>query len=292
MAVLPTPLFSPRQRGSRRAAGAAGARGFFAAWALAGLCVAGHAQTPPAAAPAPRPTLVLAAEDDAAPWSYADGSGYVNDLVRAVFAEAGWALQLKVMPYARCKAQAIAGTVAGCFSASRTPELETQLLYPALPVFEARNVLIVAKASAWTECRPPAGTGNAVIGLVRGYEYTNEVAAIGQRPGTRVELTDSEAHNLRKLRAGRLDAAVVNVDEVKRLDYLLKLAGLPDAYRSACELGALPAYVAFSRAHPQGLAARQAYDAAKLRLLRDGRLQRLQAAWRQRAWAQAAPPAR
>jgi len=30
----------------------------------------------------PVPTIVLGAEDEAAPWSYADGQGYVNDLVR------------------------------------------------------------------------------------------------------------------------------------------------------------------------------------------------------------------
>ena len=31
--------------------------------------------------------VTLGAEDDAGPWSYADGTGYVNDVVKAAFAE-------------------------------------------------------------------------------------------------------------------------------------------------------------------------------------------------------------
>ncbi|GEM_PF-6843124 len=44
-------------------------------------------------------SVALGAEDDAAPWSYADGSGYVNDIVRAAFGHAGWSVQIEVMPF-------------------------------------------------------------------------------------------------------------------------------------------------------------------------------------------------
>ncbi len=59
-----------------------------------------------------------------------DGTGYVNDAVRAAFHAAGWTVELKVIPYARCKALATSGKLAGCFSASRTPELEGVLQSP------------------------------------------------------------------------------------------------------------------------------------------------------------------
>ena len=52
--------------------------------------------------------VTIGAEDDAGPWSYADGTGYVT----------------------RCKALATSGKLAGCFSASRTPELEGVLQSP------------------------------------------------------------------------------------------------------------------------------------------------------------------
>ena len=62
--------------------------------------------------------VTLGVEDDAGPWSYANGSGYANDLVKAAYAAAGWQVTLQVLPYARCKALAMAGKLAGCFSAS------------------------------------------------------------------------------------------------------------------------------------------------------------------------------
>lgn len=231
-----------------------------------------------AAGPAPR--LVLAAEDDAAPWSKPDGTGYVNELVRTVFAEAGWALELKVMPYARCKAEAAAGRVAGCFSASRTPELIQQFLYPQTPVFSARNLVVVRGDSPWTSCEPPRLGRPPVVGLVRGYEYVPALDTLLARHGARPELAGSEAGNLRKLRAGRVDAAVVTVDEVKTLASLRQLASLPDTLRTACDLGTMPAYVVFSRAHPQGEAARAAYDATVPRLQQSGAIAEMQARWR------------
>jgi ABC-type amino acid transport substrate-binding protein len=257
-----------------------------AAWA-ATLPLQATAQ---AAAPASAPTLVLGAEDAAAPWSYADGSGYVNDLVRAVFAEAGWTLQLKVMPYARCKAQAMAGTLAGCFSASRLPALEATLLYPGTPVFQATNVLLVRADSPWRGCGVAGWARPPVIGLVRGYEYLPAVEQLLASGAARAERASSESVNLRKLSAGRIDAALLTLDEVKRLDDVLRRAGLPDTYRTACEFGALPAFVAFSRAHPQGHAALAAYEAAQARLQRRGAVAALQAQWRQRTLG--APAAR
>jgi ABC-type amino acid transport substrate-binding protein len=122
-----------------------------------------------------------------------------------------------------------------------------------------------------------------VIGRVRGYEYTPAVERLLSGGTARSESADSEAVNLRKLRAGRIDAALLTVDEVKRLDDVLRLAGLPDVYRSACDLGTLPAYVVFSRTHPQGQAALAAYEAGHARLQRSGAIAALQASWRQRA---------
>lgn len=231
------------------------------------------------------PQLVLAVEDAAAPWSYADGSGYANDLVRAVFKEAGWSLRLDVMPYSRCKAKAMAGQVAGCFSASRLPEMEATLMYPTAPLFNARNVLVVRTGSPWHDCRLAGLDHVPVVGLVRGYEYLPAVEELTSGGAARAEWADSEALNLRKLRAGRLDAAMVTVDEVKRLDLVLQLARLPKDFRTVCDYGALPAYVAFSRAHPQGGAALAAYDAAYARLHRRGAVAALQAQWRDRAMA-------
>lgn len=227
--------------------------------------------------------VVLGAEDDAAPWSYADGSGYVNDLVKATFQEVGWNLQLKVMPYARCKALAIAGKLAGCFSMSKTPELESALLYPGAPVISAQNLLIARADSTHSGCTPNTWPGQTRIGLVRGYEYRNAVDALDQSDMVTIDHAESEVSNLRKLQAGRIDVTVVTVDDVKRLEYLQRLAGTSVSFRTVCDFGAMPGYAAFSRLHVQGAAARAAFDEGYDRLVKRGAIAALQRAWRGRA---------
>ena len=89
----------------------------------------------PAAAYAQHKSLVIAVEDDAAPWSRADGSGYANDVVVAAFKAVGVDVQLRVMPYARCKRMALNGEVAACLSMSPAPELNGSIELSARPLF-------------------------------------------------------------------------------------------------------------------------------------------------------------
>jgi len=243
----------------------------------------------PAAAATGEPEVALAAEDDAAPWSYADGSGYVNDLVRAAFAAAGWRVRLNILPYARCKQMAMRGQVAGCFSASRTPETAQVLLFPAHPVFEARNVLWVAVDSPLQGCDPAGWPHKPSVAFVNGYEYTPALDALRDTGKVAVEVADAESEGLRKLSARRIDAAVVTVDTVKRIDVVLRHAQVRHAVRALCDFGGVPAYVAFSRRHPQGAAARTAFDAGMETLQRNGDLARLQKRWAERALQLASP---
>jgi ABC-type amino acid transport substrate-binding protein len=274
--------------------GSRGQAAWLAAFALAAAAAVTSASalaatSPPAAAVASAApesrTLLIGAEDDAAPWSYADGTGYVNDLVTAAFREVGWTVRLKVVPYVRCKALAVQGRLAGCFTVGRTPEVEAELLFPQTPVLRTRNVL-VARAKpgdAWTGCQPEAWGRRPRVGLVRGYEYLPVIETLFPVGGPQVEIADSEVSNLRKLRADRLDAALVTLDEVKRLDYLARLAGISPDFRTVCDFGTLPSYVAFSRRHPQGEAARAAFDEGMRRLEKRGGTAALQAVWRDRA---------
>jgi hypothetical protein len=227
--------------------------------------------------------VALGAEDDAAPWSYADGSGYANDLVRAAFAEAGWTLEIQVLPYARCKALAQAGRLAGCLSASRTAELEATLLFPRQPVFSARNLLLARADSPLAGCDPSRWGARPMIGLVRGYEYVHGVDALLADGRATAEASDSEVSNLRKLHAGRIAAAVVTVDEVKRMPYLLRLAQVAGEFKTVCDCGTAPAYVAFSRRHPRGAQALAAFDAGYAQLARRGAVRALQTSWQTRA---------
>lgn len=255
-------------------------------WMPRALCAAALAATGLMDGAAIAQPVVIGAEDDAAPWSYPDGTGYVNELVRAAFKESGWDFEQKVLPYARCKALAARGMLAGCFSVGRKPELEASFLYPDQPVFSARNLLVARGDSPLEGCDPRrwAARGTAPrIGFVRGYEYVDAVEALAQRPVLRIETTNSEQINLRKLHAGHIHATVINVDEVKPMAYIAQSAGVANDFKIVCDFGALPVYMAFSRAHSQGAAALTAYNAGIAALQSRGGINVLQAAWRVRA---------
>ncbi|HEX5310834.1 substrate-binding periplasmic protein [Aquabacterium sp.] len=239
----------------------------------------------PIAAAQPREVITLGAEDDAAPWSYADGSGYVNDLVRQAFSAMGWDVQLKVMPYARCKTLTLRGLLAGCFSASKLTEYKDKLVYPQHPVFQAQNVLLALADSPWKGCDSARWPSPPRVGTVRAYEYTPQLESLlASRNLIRHEV-DSEISNLRKLEAKRIDAAVITLDQVKRLEFLQALAHTSEPLKTVCDFGSQPAYVMFSKLHPQGPKAQTVFDAGMRRLDESGALARLQDTWHKRALA-------
>jgi polar amino acid transport system substrate-binding protein len=239
---------------------------------------------------APAPALVIGAEDDAAPWSYADGRGYVNELVRAAYARQGWPLRLDVLPYARCKQMALRGELAACFTTSLEPGLEGRLMFPGRPVIAPRHVLMVAAKSALVGCSAQDWAAARSVAVVNGYEYAEGIEALLKSGQLRPQKTTSELAGLRMVALGRVDAAAITLDEVKRLDYLLQRSGLSaDGFRVLCDFGAVPGYVAFSARHPQGRAAMEAFELGLAELLKDGSVARLQQAWRLRALSAGGP---
>jgi polar amino acid transport system substrate-binding protein len=226
--------------------------------------------------------VVVGAEDDAAPWSYADGTGYVNDVVRAAFESVGWTAQLRVMPYARCKAMALAGTLAACFSTSKTADLDGKLVFPRQAVFDARNLLLAKADSPLSGCDSRRWPGRPRIGTVRGYEYTPVVDELFNSGRAQGDEADSEVSNLRKINAGHVDAALVTLDAVKRIEFLAALAKVRNEFKTVCDFGSQPAYVAFSPLHPQGRSAATAFEQGVAKLQRNGTIEAMQQRWRTR----------
>ena len=255
--------------------------------------VVGVAMPALAQAPGPLPvagqSVTIGAENDAAPWSYPDGTGFVNDLVREAFRASGWAVQYRVLPYARCKRMAQVGDLVACFSASQTTETEKELQFPATPVFAAENRVFANADSPLSGCDRTKWGRPLTLGVVHEYEYVPGVAALRASGSVRLESTLSEASAVRMLHARRTDAALITTDAIKRIDYVARLAGLQPDFKMVCTLGDLPAYLAFSRRHPQAQAAMQAFDRGMASLKRSGALERLQTDWAQRALRTAAP---
>lgn len=228
------------------------------------------------------PVLVIGAEDSADPWSRVDGSGYVNDLVVKALEKVGVQVELDVVPYARGKHYTIQGKYVGCFSASRTADLEVDLIYPEQPVFWARNKLFVSMDSTLSGSTPDDWGSVITVGLVNGYEYRQEVMDMIENGNIRVEYAKSEELNLRKLAHGRIDGAIINLDEVKTIEYVTANAGIPNSFKEIADYGGEPAFVVFSRRHPDGRFAADAFDKGYDLMEQQGEIDSLKQYWQSR----------
>lgn len=223
--------------------------------------------------------ITIGAENDAAPWSFSDGSGYVNDLVRAAYKAVDWEVTYEVLPYARCKLKTEKGQLVACFSASKTPEMESLLQYSSMPVFEARNILLANGDAPLKGCDPDAWGHKISVGFVNQYEYLPSVEALQKSGKISVVMTPSEVLMVGMLAHGRLDAVLITLDPVKRIELVSVLAKVKPYFKVVCDYGNYPAYVAFSRVHPRAAEALAAFNKGIALITRDGTVARMQKEW-------------
>lgn len=234
---------------------------------------------PPRAA---EPVVEIDAEDAAAPWSQADGSGAANAIVQAAFARGGRAVHLHVVPYARCKAEMLAGVVVGCIAVGADENLGTQVRLPHTPLYRVRTVLVSREDGVLDGCDADRWPATASVGRVNGYEYTarfeQAIAHARLKPAALV----SEVGGLRMLAAGRVDAVALQLDALKSLDYLRQQAGVSLPLRIACDFGPLDSHIGFSLRHPDGARALAAFETGYAAMRADGSVERILDGWRKR----------
>ena len=239
------------------------------------LCALLVAMSPPAPA---RETIDIGVEDAAAPWSQADGTGYANDVVRAAFGAMGVDVRMHVLPYARCKQHVVKGELVACVSMSPAPELRGVVRFSREPLFVFTCDFFENPARPLPRRIDQLPRG-ARIGTVLGYEYPPDMLRHLRERGAVMEPAPTEEINLRKLAAGRVDAAVVNRDAVKSPDWVAARAGVTGRVRSVFRIGGMPAYVGFSLAHRDGDSLARRFDAAHARIIASGERDRIQRRW-------------
>jgi polar amino acid transport system substrate-binding protein len=235
---------------------------------------------PPAASAAPvsaSAPLTILVENDAAPLSRPDGTGYANEVVLAAFDAVDLPVVLQVVPYARCKAMAIKGLAVACFNMSPAPDLDGQVMLADQPLFVVTPKYFVDPAHplhAASERELRAGTR---IGIVNGYEYPASLDALAAR-GVVLEASNSEVTNLKKLALGRLDAALVMLDDAKNEQFLLMAAGVTKLV-VAFQSTPMGAYIGFSLKHPQAQVARRQFNLGLRVITANGTLAKIQHKW-------------
>jgi ABC-type amino acid transport substrate-binding protein len=226
--------------------------------------------------------LLIAAEDDAAPWSRADGTGYANDVVTAAFKAAGVDVSLRVMPYARCKRMVTNGDIAGCLSMSPAAEFKGVIEMSAHPLFTCYAgyfYRVDSFSKIKREQDIPRGT---VIGTVIGYEYPPSFEALKRSGAIVVEEAPSEDLNLRKLAAGRIDLALLTYNEVKTPNWLIEKAGVEGKVKVGFPSGVLHSYIGFSTKNPEGATALAQFNKGHHQITVNGTLRSLKRTWLQK----------
>jgi ABC-type amino acid transport substrate-binding protein len=231
-------------------------------------------------AAAPPDPLDIYVEDAADPFSKADGTGYANDLVLAAFAAMGISVNLKVVPYARCKQLVLAAKVPVCVSMSWDPSFEGHIKFADHPLILITPVYFENPArplKARNETQLGAGL---TIGVVRGYEYPDSAMQVQAR-GAVFDPNRDERASLKKLAAGRIDAAMVMSNELTGVYHWVDDAGVRGQVRMAFssamrELG----YLGVSTSHPLGLWALEQFNQGYKIILGNGTAQQLKLKWK------------
>jgi polar amino acid transport system substrate-binding protein len=226
-----------------------------------------------------QPAIEIAVEDAAALWSRPDGTGFANDVVRAAFKASGIDVIFRVVPYARCKRLLVEGAVVACFSMSMHPDLRGTVLFPSSPIFTCYTELVQSTAHPLAVKRLrelPRGTN---VGSVLGYEYPEPILKAVKDGAIVLDESESEESLLRKLSAGRLPAALVNVNDSKSLGYLNAIAHAPSAAVRVERVGALPSYLGFSARHAKAKWAFQKYEEGMRIIAGNGRIGAITREW-------------
>lgn len=226
-------------------------------------------------------TIRLAAEDDWPPYSSAVGvdhrpQGFAVDLVREVFASQGIEVEFVVVPFARCLAYTLRGSVVGCFDVGKTGANQDDYIWTPTPLLED-ELAIFGRADD-----PASGLGardlrGHTVGYTLGYTYDTELMTdpLITRYGA------SSDHLLLKMLVAR------------RVDYIL-LNGLPGELRIAGNaafrgkvkrVGTVSMdgfWLAFSKSHPDGQRMAEVFERGLSQFKRDGRYQAMMVAFRRR----------
>ena len=201
---------------------------------------------------APTERIQIAVEDDASPWSNNDGTGEANDLVKEIFKAANIDIDFEVVPYARCKSMAINGQTIACFSMSESAEFKDSISFSRDPLFTC-SVELYARTGLTSKYKAekdlPRGTR---LGIVKGYEYPSPLSEKIATDFYAITEVNSESQLLKMLDKNRLDVAVLNLSERKRIKTFDEIKHSKLKVKAFTKIGDMNSYIGFSNSHPKG----------------------------------------
>lgn len=191
--------------------------------------------------------LVLAAADSV-PTAYIDNgkqSGILVDVINEAFRRAGYTVQIKIMPWARCLSEVKEGNIDGIFSVYRTHERQEFLTYADEVLITQVQAFFVRKDSAISFDGDLNKLSDLRIGIINQTSYGSRLdSALEKGLFKRADSSNSASSNIQKLLHDRVDIIPsyrhVVLDSARSLGVAGTIKELSPAIES------IPSYLAFT----------------------------------------------
>lgn len=192
--------------------------------------------------------LVLVAADSP-PTAYMERgkpTGILVDIVTEAFRRAGYPIEIRLMPWARCLVEARSGQVDGIFSLFKKPEREKYFSYTSVPIITQVEAFFVRANSDLSFDGDIAKLRKLRIGTIYGTSYGPVIdRSLQTRMWSKIEETSSTTSLVEMLVAERFDLAVGYRHVV--LEAAIK-KGLQGRIRELSpSIDEIPSYLAFNR---------------------------------------------
>lgn len=199
--------------------------------------------------------------------------GHATEVLRAVASDLGWPLDFQYLPWTRLVVKAKSGQCDIVYTVLKRKDYEEFLTYPKEPVQTRENVLVVRKDSHIEyDGDIEQFMRSHSVGLYRDKAVDDRFETLRHAPWARVDEATDANQNLKKLLAGRFDAALENsltaAYELKRLEALDKVLFLTPP------INVTPAYIAFPKAGRLG-ADTSRFDAALVKFKQSSKFKSL-----------------
>ena len=216
-------------------------------------------------------TVILAAAADSIPTSYVENgkpTGILVDVINEAFRRAGYKVEVKLMPWARCIAAAKSGAVDGIFSVYMTPERQQFMTYTDEVLITQVQAFFVRADSSLTFDGDLTKLRGTSIGVIKKTSYGPRLdAALNTGIFKKIDFTTNSELNVRKLIAGRIDMIPSYRHVV--LSTAKKVGALDKIKQLSPDIEAIPSYLAFTKKRDFTKLIRD-YDKAIASMKKDG----------------------
>ena len=226
--------------------------------------------------------LVIDAENGAGPWGNEMGVGCGNDIVKAAFDAAGVPIDMKFVPYSRCKQDVLRDQAVACFGMGDTEnDVKNKISFAKPPLYFYRSSFITGAGKNLDVKKIENISDGATVGIVISYEYAEQISNLKQR-GVKFVTVATEAQIVKMILAGHIDYGILNSDSLKTEEYIIRSAVGRKAsqVRIAFKGPSLGTYVGFSQSHPEGKSALKAFEKGMRGLAKTGKLRHMMKACR------------